>query len=358
VLCSRMLLVYRRHREECRHRAKGRSYRHCGCPIHIEGKLRGKMVRKALSVRSWDAAQGIVRDWEIRGRDIESLSVREARKRFIADLTSRGLVEASISKSELLLDELEGKFGELPVARITTDDLAKFREGWNVRPITAIKKLERLRSFFKFCLSRKWVDENPALALRPPKEIAIEVKPYEKEELEKIGWAIPLFPIKGIYGDGSRTRIDAFVKILRWTGLRIRDVVQLKKSAVQNGSITLRTHKNKKPVKLVLHPDAVKALEEVKNLGDYFFWSGLGNAKSCVGDWQRTLRRLGEIAGVHIHAHRWRHTFATDLLSKGVPVSEVAAILGNSPRIVEKHYSQWIESRQAALEEAVKRTWL
>jgi integrase len=32
------------------------------------------------------------------------------------------------------------------------------------------------------------------------------------------------------------------------------------------------------------------------------------------------------LAGVHIHAHRWRHTFTTELLSKGVPVSEVAAI--------------------------------
>jgi len=66
---------------------------------------------------------------------------------------------------------------------------------------------------------------------------------------------------------------------------------------------------------------------------------------------------LPEVAGVHIHAHRWRHTFATDLLSKGVPVSEVAAILGNSTRIVEKHYAQWIQARQDAIERAVKATW-
>ena len=56
------------------------------------------------------------------------------------------------------------------------------------------------------------------------------------------------------------------------------------------------------------------------------------------------------------HAHRWRHTFATQLLSKGVPVSEVAAILGNSPRIIEKHYSQWIHARQDSVNAAVKAT--
>jgi len=36
---------------------------------------------------------------------------------------------------------------------------------------------------------------------------------------------------------------------------------------------------------------------------------------------------------------------------------EVAAILGNSPPIIEKHYSQWIQARQTALELAVKGTW-
>jgi integrase len=105
-----------------------------------------------------------------------------------------------------------------------------------------------------------------------------------------------------------------------------------------------------------MHDEVKEGLKSVEN-GEYFFWLGLGNPKSCVGDWQRSLRRLGEIAGVHIHAHRWRHTFATDLLSKGVPVSEVAAILGNSPAIVEKHYSQRIQSRQDRLNEAVKATW-
>jgi len=117
-----------------------------------------------------------------------------------------------------------------------------------------------------------------------------------------------------------------------------------------NSRNTIRISKNKKQVKLALHPSVAPLLDELKKPGDYYFWSGLGNAKSCVGDWQRPLRKLAELSGVHVHAHRWRHTFATDLLSKGVPVSEVAAILGNSVRIVEKHYAQWFESRQTALE--------
>jgi hypothetical protein len=44
----------------------------------------------------------------------------------------------------------------------------------------------------------------------------------------------------------------------------------------------------------------VEALAKMNGV-EYFFWSGEGNPKSCVGDWQRTFRRLGAVAGVHTH---------------------------------------------------------
>jgi hypothetical protein len=34
-----------------------------------------------------------------------------------------------------------------------------------------------------------------------------------------------------------------------------------------------------------------------------------------------------------------------------------AAILGNSPRIIEKHYSHWIQARQDSINAAVEATW-
>jgi integrase len=185
-----------------------------------------------------------------------------------------------------------------------------------------------------------------------------DLKAIASAELEKIEWAIPLFPIKGIYGEANQSRIRAFTLVLRWTGLRIRDVVRLQPNAVRNSYVVLRAQKNGKLVKILVPQIVTDELRKIENGSEYYFWSGLGNPKSCVGDWQRTLRRLSEISGVHIHAHRWRHTFATDLLSKGVPVSEVAALLGNSIRIVEKHYNQFIQARQDALDEAVKKTWV
>lgn len=280
----------------------------------------------------------------------------DACDRFIAYLKSRKLSPDTIRKFDLLFAEF-GHFRCL-VNAVTPDDVSKVVEQWDMEPSSANKKLERLRSFLNFCVDRGWIDESPAKGMKGVKEMAIDKKPYEPEELEKITWAIPLFPIKGIYVEKNRERLGAFVSVLRWTGLRIRDVVQLKWSRIVDGYITLRTRKNGKPVKLPVHPEVEEALGKLPAHTEYNFWWGEGNPKSCVGDWQRTLRRLDKLAGVHVHAHRFRHTFATDLLSKGVPVSEVAAILGNSPRIVEKHYSHWISTRQAAIDTAVRATWL
>jgi integrase len=72
-----------------------------------------------------------------------------------------------------------------------------------------------------------------------------------------------------------------------------------------------------------------------------------------------TSKRAGEDTELSFRAHarRWRRSFAAELLSCGVPVSEVAAILGNSPRVVEQTYSQFIVQRKEAIDRAIEMTW-
>ena len=80
----------------------------------------------------------------------------------------------------------------------------------------------------------------------------------------------------------------------------------------------------------------------------YFFWSGKGLPKSAVADWQRSLRRLFDIADLkhadgtpkRCHAHMFRHTFSIEMLVKGVPIEDVARLLGHSSvRTTEKYYA-------------------
>ena len=54
------------------------------------------------------------------------------------------------------------------------------------------------------------------------------------------------------------------------------------------------------------------------------------------------------------HAHRFRHTLATELLGRGASFEEVADILGNSPEIVRKHYGKWSIARQNRIDELMR----
>ena len=66
----------------------------------------------------------------------------------------------------------------------------------------------------------------------------------------------------------------------------------------------------------------------------------------------------GEDAGIAGHPHRFRHTFAKNLLVNGVSLETVSLLLGHKRlAITEKHYSRFVPERQAAIEARVKKSW-
>jgi site-specific recombinase XerD len=104
-------------------------------------------------------------------------------------------------------------------------------------------------------------------------------------------------------------------------------------------------------------PDEV--VEDVGRLpGGFLFYSGACKPKSAIGHWQRTLKRVFQDAGVEKgHAHRMRTSFAVNLLARGVSLEDVAALLGNSIKIAERHYAPFVKVRADRLEEVVRRTF-
>jgi len=110
----------------CKHSRKGRDYRACLCPISVEGRLEGEIIRRSLDVRSWEAAQKIVRDWEAGGLSkAEIPTIEGAMERFISDLNSRGLSREHVRKAELLRDELVAHFPSVRIDNISADNLGR-----------------------------------------------------------------------------------------------------------------------------------------------------------------------------------------------------------------------------------------
>jgi len=84
-----------------------------------------------------------------------------------------------------------------------------------------------------------------------------------------------------------------------------------------------------------------------------YFWSDNATTKSAVGNWQRALKRLFELAKVPTgHAHRFRDTFAVEAPLAGISLERVSILLGHASLMVtEKHYSPWVAARQMQIED-------
>jgi integrase/recombinase XerD len=321
------------------------------------GSIEGRRVRKALDTQSWETGEEKLRKMDPY-EPVGNATVTEACDSFVKDCEARNLGKETIGKYKLLTRELKERF-KGPLRSVTIDDLRKYRESWGMGPLSAQKKLERLRTFFKFCHESGWVRSNPATILKSPKVTSNPTLPFNNDEMEKILWAVDLFPKEGWHGTNKRKRLRAFVLMLRYSGMRIGDVATLSKDKINGNKLFLYTAKTKTPVNIPLPKEVIKALDEIDEGNRYYFWSGNGTVRSAKSAWQRSLKKLFRLAGIkNGFAHRFRDTFSVSLLESGVALETVSVLLGHSnSRITAKHYNPWVQSRQVALEAEIEKAW-
>ncbi len=162
------------------------------------------------------------------------------------------------------------------------------------------------------------------------------------------------------HGIENGRRIRGLVLLLRYSGMRIGDGVNFSTDRLEGNRLFLYTQKTGVPVNTILPGFVLSALEATPKVTEkFFFWSGRGKLESIVRSWQTRLRKLFKLANVpNGHAHRFRDTFAVELLLAGVPIERVSILLGHqSVRITEKHYAPWVRSRQEQLEADLANAW-
>ena len=187
-----MLTIYRRHRRNCKHRAKGRKHRHCQCPIWVDGFLSGKEIRESLKVQDWRRAQDIIREWEAEDRRNSRparKSLSECWQAFLADLEARKLHASTTGKYKLLRRQMEAHAennGLGFIDEFQLSSVSSFRASWKDGPRSSAKKLERMRAFFRFAEQRDWIRKNPAAELKAPKVTLCPTLPFSSEEMRQI----------------------------------------------------------------------------------------------------------------------------------------------------------------------------
>lgn len=363
-----MLTAYRRHVKNCPHRALGRKYRRCRCPIWVDGFLQGVELRESLNLKDWDKAQDRIREWEARGMVVAEeeppLSLSEAQERFRADAEARGLRPATLAKYRGLFTQMQAfarDEGRPFLEQWTLEALRRFRQSWTDGGMSALKKLERLRAFFRFAHESKWIEENPTKAIENPKVTTPPTLPFTQEEMIAILAACGRYPDNyGKLEQINAQRLKALVLLLRYSGMRIGDAVTCAQDRLTGDRLFLYTQKTGVPVRVKLPAFVAESLRSVPSMRQqFFFWSGEGRPVTANGNWRRAMRKLFKLATVADgHPHRFRDTFATELLLAGVPLDRVSVLLGHSSiRVTENHYSPWVRARQEQLEADLERSW-
>jgi integrase/recombinase XerD len=246
-------------------------------------------------------------------------------------------------------------------SRSATGSGRRSTRGWKDGPRSSAKKLERLRAFLRFAQKREWITKNPAADLKVPKATLCPTLPFTREEVLRILAAVndyrDEFPTRG--SDNAR-RIRALVLLLRYSGMRIGDAISLIADRIEGNRLFLYTQKTGVPVNTILPDFVLKSLDVTPKVSDtHFFWVGTSNLQTIVGSWRKRFAKLFELAKVEDgHPHRFRDTFAVELLLSGVPIERVSVLLGHqSVRITERHYAPWVRSRQEQLEADLVNAW-
>ena len=219
-------------------------------------------------------------------------------------------------------------------------------KGWTCRPSTTRHRLAQANRFFGFAVERGWVRRSPLATLRPPRTDSPPTMPLTVREMRAL-----------LAASAQQLKERALILLMRYSGLAIGDAVTLSREAVVGTELTLRRAKTGELVMVDLPHLVVRAIRSIRGPNpDFFWWSGRGQRVTSAKYWRSRLGGVASRAGVaDFHPHRLRDTFAVALLTAGVSIEDVSALLGHSSiQTTERHYAPWDRRRRDRLTRVVR----
>lgn len=129
------------------------------------------------------------------------------------------LTEETLRKKRNILNPLVvfcDERGQSYPRQINFEDLTDFRTRWKDQALSSAKKLERLKGFFRFCVDAP-LDQRESGFL-----------PFTRAQMSRLLTTCDQYPNNyGRTEQGNALPLRTMLLVLRYTGLRIRDAVQL-----------------------------------------------------------------------------------------------------------------------------------
>jgi len=354
--------VYVRHKISCPSLHRGEFYRGCPCPKWLRYSA-GSQHRKPAGTRTWGVAEEKAAELQqkldagktgiiVARQDTDHPTIEQAIETFLNGKASEGLSAATIRKHRRQLTRFREFMDErskfFPV-EITATDVIEYRASWKWESgVTRQKVQQNLRGFLRSCCRTNLPDLLSALKtikLSKADRERLKPQPFTEQELAHLIAQVPkTFP------DTVKVRkMTALIHCMVATGLAIVDTVLLERASINDGWLRIERRKTGKSVQQKLDDALVEELLSVASEpSPYIFWSGRGLVTSATGQWQQDLKTLMQDAGLWIRgnlSHRFRDTSVDFWLGAGCSMTEVAAALGDTVAVCERHYSDLSSKR-------------
>lgn len=221
---------------------------------------------------------------------------------------------------------------------ITAMDLryyyAVMRERRGIQMSTMQTRIHYLSSFWDFLMLEKLVPDNPVRRIGGLKVETTVKKPFGSEELEALR----------LHCDRSRDR--ALVEFLLATGLRVSELCKLNVEDVDFYRMEFYVRGKGGKERLCLLDDVAKfhlkrylrdrmrrerMSEDDLRRQPLFVAAKAPHTRMTIAGVQYLLKELGRKASVeNVHPHRFRRTFACDMIGRGMPVEQLMVLMGHS----------------------------
>jgi integrase len=264
----------------------------------------------------------------------------------------------------------------------------EFRSTWNFGS-DQTRRLEysNLKEFFKFCVTKRWIDKNPLDGIKAPiVQPGSRTTAFSDQQYDAIIATIKSqFPIalsngkfKNLeeekqYNDAHR--LLAFVELMRWGGLALEDAVRFELSSMQDdGEVSYkrvktyrRTGRKATPVLLPHVVSLLRATVPIDGNPNQPFYDKNVVISTNKNRWSTAVKEVCFAAGIDLvktdirdrepHCHMFRDTFAVNRLITQYKTGQIdhegiADELGDTEAVFLKHYTPLIEKLKKVKKDA------
>lgn len=206
----------------------------------------------------------------------------------------------------------------------------------HLKEASVVQKLSILSSFFTFCVEEAYIEKSPMRSRWNPRLPQPIPKFLEKEDVAKTRVQV----------EKQSARNQAMVELMYSSGCRVGELHLLDLSDVNFENRSAHVHGKGGKIRTIHFSERCNVLlerylEERKKGSIALFVTSTGKRLSIRGI-QKIVRSLGESAGLSsvLHPHRFRHTFATELLAKGADIAFISGELGHSDIATTQIYAR------------------